>query len=132
MAATGTARCRSIQATTNEAPDVDNVRKNLWSVNLTNLKTTRSDSTVNFDWGSSVPSGTSITDGDSFSVRWSGAIQTRYSELYTFYLSRDNGARLWIGGALLIDEWKLDGRKRARTRSGHPQFSGWPEVSDYT
>jgi hypothetical protein len=75
------------------------------NADLTSLRTTRLDDRVNFDWGTSSPAGTAVSDGDTFSVRWTGAIQPRYTDRYTFYLSRDNGARLWINGALVIDQW---------------------------
>lgn len=46
--------------------------------------------------------GASIT---RFSVRWSGQIKPRFSETYTFHVEHLYGARLWIDGRLLIDEW---------------------------
>ena len=73
--------------------------------NLSVLKTTRVDKSINFDWGGGAPSGTAVTNVDNFSVRWTGWIEARYSETYTFFLSRDNGARLRIGGQLLVDKW---------------------------
>ncbi|CAG0989102.1 Anti-sigma-I factor RsgI3 [Anaerolineae bacterium] len=43
-------------------------------------------------------------NADSFSVRWT---RTLYfpSSLYRFTLGHDDGARLWIDGNLLIDQW---------------------------
>jgi len=71
---------------------------------LTNLKLTRIDPTVNFNWGLSSPD-LSINP-DTFSVRWTGLVQPRYSETCTFYTYTDDGARLWVDGNLLIDKWQ--------------------------
>lgn len=66
------------------------------------LKTTRTDATVNFDWGTAIPSGTTITNGDTFSVAWSGQIEPEFSQNYTFYVTADDGARLWVDDQLLV------------------------------
>jgi hypothetical protein len=63
---------------------------------------TRSDSTVDFDWGSDSPaSGISKND---WSARW-----TRTFDLpagtYRFILAADDGARLFVGGDKLIDRF---------------------------
>jgi hypothetical protein len=39
-------------------------------------------------------------------VRWSGQVQAQYSQTYTFYARVNDGVRLWVGGKLLIDQWK--------------------------
>jgi hypothetical protein len=43
---------------------------------------------------------------DNFSVRWTGAVTTGPAGTYTFQLVRDNGARLWVNGVLLVNEWE--------------------------
>ncbi|MBW2421246.1 MAG: PQQ-dependent sugar dehydrogenase [Deltaproteobacteria bacterium] len=63
----------------------------------------RVDTEIDFDWGSGSP-GPGISNND-FSVRWAGAIVPLYSESYTFYISIDDGGRLWIDGNLVIDSW---------------------------
>lgn len=70
---------------------------------FTNLKLTRTDATVNFDWASGSPA--SSIGADSFSVRWTGQVQPRYSQTYTFYTLSNDGVRLWVNGKLLIDNW---------------------------
>jgi hypothetical protein len=72
-------------------------------MDFTILKTTRTDSTINFDWGSGSPVGG--MDSDMFSVRWTGQVSPRFSETYTFYTTTDDGARLTINGQLIIDNW---------------------------
>ena len=64
---------------------------------------TRIDATVSFDWGTRLPiAGANI---DNFSIRWQGKVMPRYSGSYTFYLTCDKGARLWIDNRLIIDSW---------------------------
>lgn len=70
---------------------------------LTNLKLTRTDTVVSFDWGWAAPDPS--LEPDTFSVRWSGQVEPRYSETYTFYTYTGDGVRLWVNGILLIDKW---------------------------
>ncbi len=69
---------------------------------------TRTDATIDFTsgsggWGSaSGPTGmVGETDG-VFSVRWIGQIQPQFSELYTFFVSSNDGARLRINNVDVI------------------------------
>lgn len=66
------------------------------------LKTTRTDATVNFDWGTGIPSGTTITNADTFSVVWTGQVEPEFAELYTFYVTADDGVRLWVNDQLVV------------------------------
>ena len=68
---------------------------------FTSQVTSRTDATVDFDWGTSTPAGTALTSGDYFSVRWTGQIEPEFSETYTFYVAADNGSRLWIDDKLI-------------------------------
>jgi len=73
------------------------------NLDFTALKTTRADSSVDFDWGTGAPAaGVGV---DTFSVRWTGNAKPQFSETYTFYTQSDDGVRLWLNGALLIDNW---------------------------
>ena len=74
-------------------------------LNNLNTKNTRVDNTVNFSWGSSIPSGTQITSASNFSVRWSGYVIPNYSENYIFNFNTANKVRLWINDSLLLDQW---------------------------
>lgn len=49
---------------------------------------------------------------DAFSVRWSGQIQPRFDEVYSFEVSPMRGIRLWVDGLPLIDTWH-EGRLEA-------------------
>jgi hypothetical protein len=68
---------------------------------FTDLVLVRTDATVNFDWGLGSPDAT--IGPDTFAVRWTGQIEARYSQTYTFYTTSDDGVRLWVNGQLLID-----------------------------
>lgn len=70
------------------------------------LKYTRTDPQLNFNWGESTP-GSPVTI-DNFSVRWTGFIQPRYTGNYKFYITSDNGRRVWINDQLIIDKWISD------------------------
>ena len=45
----------------------------------------------------------------TFSARWTGQIEAKYSETYTFQAGFDSGGRLWIDNRLLLDHWKESG-----------------------
>ena len=70
---------------------------------LTNLRLTRTDATVDFNWGTGSPD--PVLPVDTFSVRWTGKVLPRYSQTYTFSVQSDDGVRLWVNGQLLIDNW---------------------------
>jgi hypothetical protein len=63
----------------------------------------RTDPTVNYDW-TSVPLDPLI-DSNQFTVRWTGSLQPQFNETYTFYTTTSDGARLWVNGQLLVNEW---------------------------
>jgi hypothetical protein len=71
---------------------------------LTALKFQRLDPVVDFAWANDPPDPGITFLG--FSVRWTGKIRTLYTERYTFTVHSGDGARLWIDGDLLIDDWK--------------------------
>ncbi|MBC7485254.1 MAG: RICIN domain-containing protein [Cytophagaceae bacterium] len=75
-------------------------------MNFDLLKYSRTDANVNFDWGTGTPNATVNTD--LFSVRWTGQIQPEYTDEYTFYITSDNGRRLWINDQLIVDKWLDD------------------------
>ncbi|MCP3903961.1 MAG: hypothetical protein GY715_10040 [Planctomycetes bacterium] len=63
----------------------------------------RFDDVIDFNWGNGSPD--AALPDDEFTVRWTGAITAPVSGTYTFYTTTDDGVRLWIDEALLIDEW---------------------------
>ncbi|WP_414567542.1 PA14 domain-containing protein [Nostoc sp. CCY 9925] len=72
-------------------------------INFTNSKLTRTDATVNFNWGVGSPD--PLIGVDTFSVRWTGQVEAKFSETYNFYTSSDDGVRLWVNNQLLIDKF---------------------------
>lgn len=72
----------------------------------------RTDAAIDFNWGMTA----AVVPGASriFSVRWSGKIQPRYSEVYTFVSQEDDGLKLWVDDRPLINDWddhKLTARR---------------------
>ena len=62
----------------------------------------RIDATANFLWGT----GLVTTYGrDYVSARWSGKVRPHVSEMFTFFLFADEGARMWVDHQLVIDSW---------------------------
>jgi RHS repeat-associated protein len=70
---------------------------------FTNLKLTRAESPINFNWGVGSPDPSMGVD--TFSVRWTGYVQATSNETYTFYTTTDDGARLWVNGTQLVNAW---------------------------
>jgi glucose/arabinose dehydrogenase len=70
---------------------------------FTNLKVTRVDPTVNFDFGTGSPD--PLIAVDTFSVRWTGTITPAFSEAYTIYTTSDDGIRVNVNGAFVIDNF---------------------------
>ncbi len=71
------------------------------------LRGTRTDARVWFDFGTGAPAGG--VPADNFQVRWSGRVVPRATEAVTFYTQTDDGVRLYINGALVIDRWMIQG-----------------------
>ncbi len=63
----------------------------------------RVDSTVDFDWSTGSPA--NGMGADTFSARWTGRIEPRFSQVYTFQTRSDDGVRLWVNNQLIIDQW---------------------------
>lgn len=82
---------------------------------------TRVESNVNLDRGTAKPA-PGIRAG-TYSVRWSGLVRARGTEAVTFTLDHTDGARLWVGGSQLVDDWTAGAARRdSRTiklRTGH-------------
>ncbi len=71
--------------------------------NLTNRIGTRVDPRIDFSWGTGSPfPGVGV---NTFSARWTGQIEARHSERYTFSTLSDDGVRLWVNDLLIIDQW---------------------------
>jgi len=80
---------------------------------FTALALTRTDATVNFNWGTAAPDPAVQTD--NFSVRWSGQVMAPVTGSFVFTTTTDDGVRLWVNGQLLVDNWVDQG---ATAKSG--------------
>ncbi|MCA9259692.1 MAG: PQQ-dependent sugar dehydrogenase, partial [Planctomycetales bacterium] len=91
---------------------------------LTEFVLARTDATVDFNWGSGSPD--PAIGADTFSVRWTGQVESLFTETYTFYVTTDDGARLWIDDQLVIDSW-ID--QSPTVHSGQIALQGGQRVS---
>lgn len=62
----------------------------------------RDDAAIDFDWGKGAP--TMSLPIDNFSVRWTRSMELE-GGTYRFFVTSDDGVRLWVDGQLLVDEW---------------------------
>jgi hypothetical protein len=88
-----------------ETPSVGNWKAEYYN-NLTlsgSPVLSRNESAINYDWGSNSPK-PGVVSADNFSVRWTQTLNLA-SDAYTFWLTVDDGARLWVNGHLLVDAW---------------------------
>jgi hypothetical protein len=67
------------------------------------LRVTRTDATVNFDWGNGSPA--TGVQSNNFSVRWTGQVLAPVTGTFTFSTVSNDGVRLWVNGQLIIDNW---------------------------
>lgn len=65
---------------------------------------TRLDPKINFDWGTGSPSG--AVNSDRFSVLWT-SINSFDAATYKFTSTSDDGVRVYVDGALVIDDWNV-------------------------
>jgi MYXO-CTERM domain-containing protein len=84
---------------------------------------TRIDPVIDFNWGAAAPDAT--LGADTFSVRWTGEINADFAETYLFSTTSDDGVRLSIDGAVVIDHFDnhaptLDTGSVALTPGWHP------------
>ena len=67
----------------------------------------RSDEKIDFHWGAG--SYTANGPDDRFSARWTGYFIPRSDDDYRFYVSADDGVRLFINDKQVIDDWQRHG-----------------------
>jgi len=63
----------------------------------------RVDPHVDFHWRTNRPAAGVPADG--FSVRWTGEVEAPATGTFAFHLRSDDGARLWIDGRRIVDDW---------------------------
>lgn len=60
---------------------------------------------INFNWGMGGPSNGCNLGADNFSVRWTRTVNIASSGYYRFNMAADDGMRVYIDGALMLDKW---------------------------
>jgi hypothetical protein len=68
----------------------------------------RSDESIDFSWTGAPAHGISSSN---FSVRWTGQVLAPTTGNYTFSTVSNDGIRLWINGAKVIDDWTSHSNK---------------------
>ena len=72
---------------------------------LTNQKLERVDAAINFSWGTGSPD--PLIGSDTFSVQWEGYWNLAQAGTYRFTATTDDGMRVWVDNASVIDAWIL-------------------------
>jgi hypothetical protein len=90
------------------------------NVDFTGLRFFRQDGMVYFNWANAAPD--PALGADTFAARWTGQIEALYSQTYTFFLTHNDGARLWVNGQQIINNWT--NRTTAVTSSGTITLAG--------
>lgn len=73
------------------------------SINFIEPAVTRIDNAISFDFGEASPH--NLISNDVFSIRWSGWLNVTSPGLYKFITQSDDGVRLYIDSAQVIDNW---------------------------
>ena len=82
----------------------------------------RKDVNVDFEWYDGSPD--PVIQSDHFSARWTRTLYFS-SGRYRFNVFHDDGAKLWIDGGLLINEWHYGWEKRCEVNergAGRPRI----------
>jgi len=87
-------------------------------LNPAELVFTRTDPNINYSFPSNSPPAPGIVS-DHYSMRWTGTIIPRFTGNYTFSTLSDDGVRLYVNNANLINNWTDHG---ATTDVGPPIF----------
>jgi hypothetical protein len=64
---------------------------------------TRTDAVVNFEWITNAPG--ALVGQSNFVASWSGSLQPQYDDTYEIAVVAAGGARLWVNGDLLVNDW---------------------------
>lgn len=83
------------------------------NADFTGTSKTRVDATINRNFGTAAP--IAGIAPNTYSVRWTGQVQPKFSETYTFYTTADDGVRLMVNGQVLVNNWVNQG---PTTKSG--------------
>lgn len=74
---------------------------------LSGANGTRQEATLNFSWADlkTYEYAQALQRFSNYSMRFTGSIQPRFTETYTFHATADDGVRVWVNNTLIIDQW---------------------------
>ncbi|HEY3321774.1 MAG TPA: PA14 domain-containing protein [Planctomycetota bacterium] len=88
---------------------------------------TRFDPNIDYNWGGGGP-GNGLGN-DNFTIRWTGTIVPPTTDTYRFDPRSDDGLRLWVNGALVVNQWLARGVPAQETAGAYadiPLTAGMP------
>ncbi|MHC4959269.1 MAG: PA14 domain-containing protein [Planctomycetota bacterium] len=86
----------------------------------------RVDKALDFDWQNDAPA--KGVPRDRFSARWEGYLKAPRSATYTVFVIANDGARLWIGDTLVLDNWKNMGFRNWYGTKDIDLKAGWHKL----
>ena len=93
-----------------------------------NASLTQTAPVVDFNWGTASPAGIS---NDLFKARFTGFVQSTDEGTYTFYVTADDGIRLWLNDQLLIDAWRDQGTTEYQASINLAACTAYPIKIEY-
>lgn len=79
------------------------------NADFTAYRSSRTDATLAFAWPDGTSPAPTIAPG-SYSVRWTGQVQAKYTGWTTLYVASDDGVRLFIDENMVLDDWNAHAR----------------------
>jgi hypothetical protein len=75
---------------------------------LTTLMSKRVEGTLEFGYynETDIPPGSFLPSGKNYSARWTAFLKAPVTGTYTFTLTADDGARLWLNGVQRVNRWE--------------------------
>lgn len=74
---------------------------------LSGANGTRQEATLNFSWADlkTYEYAPAMQRFSNYSMRFTGHLQPRFTQTYTFHATADDGVRVWVNNTLIIDQW---------------------------
>jgi subtilisin len=64
---------------------------------------------LNFNWGEGSPNPACLIGADNFSARWTSNVYFNASDIWRFFVTADDGVKVYVDGVLKIDKWIIQG-----------------------
>lgn len=78
---------------------------------LATLKRTRNEAYIDFNWDYISPA--ADVPAEHWSARFMGKVKPKFTETYTFYVRGDDGFRLWVNNAQIVNDWSVGAEREA-------------------